>query len=723
MASWQRYSRLAISGRNYYQINMSLSRKTFIRLLWSLNVLLVLLMVIPVTGLPPIFQFVGRLHPLMLHFPIGLLVVALLFEFLNQKGQKHFKASADLTLWLGAFTATFAAIAGLLLSIGGGYGGNNFDFHKWFGLATSLIAAILIQLQSGKQKGILSLYTILVILLVITGHFGASLTHGEDFLTEVFEDTGSMTLDTEAPVFSQVIMPVVEAKCISCHNPNKVKGGLLMDTEANLMKGGETGSIIVPGDLANSKFISHTLLPTEDKLHMPPKGKVQLTNEEIKMLSWWVENGASFDSKVNEISADDPIQIVFASYFTEDEIDIDFVEPEILASLNANGINVKQIAEDKPFLSVYLGQRKELSRDELKALRKVEDQIFTLDLGGSYIDKSIMKEVARYENLHRLYLDNTMVDDGMLSPITDIEYLQYLNLYGSQVTEKGVDRLLKLPSLEQLYIWQTQVEQEQLAILQKDNPSIEINGGLPIGSDFATAKLVAPKVDFTSSFFDKQTLVDVSYNLSDTKLFYQFDDTAPQLITDGQVAITESGKLTVYAQKEGWEDSPIVEQVFIKVTENSIKQSKLKYGPKGSYTGNGVSTLFDLNKGSENFRDGQWLGFAGDDLIVDVELNQSREISSVFVSTLDDIGQWIFPPTQVEVWGGNDPNSLTKLQELSLRKPEESEPQHMIIHELAFETTKLKHIRVRVKNYGDLPEWHQGKGTPAWLFIDEVAFN
>lgn len=703
---------------------MSLSRKKFSYLLWSLNLLLVVLLIIPLTALPSIFQFMGRLHPLILHFPIGLLVVALLFEVLNQRGQKDFKTSANLTLWLGAFTATFAAIAGLLLSINGGYGGDGFLFHKWFGLATSLLAALLIELQQRLKKAILPLYSTMVLLLIITGHFGASLTHGEDFLTEVFENSESITLQAEEPIFSQVIIPIVEGKCLSCHNPSKLKGGLLMDSQEGLMKGGENGSIIIPGDLIKSKFVSHTLLPMKDKLHMPPKGKSQLTNEEIKMLSWWVENGASFTSKVNEVDVGDPIQAVFASYFaSEDEIDIDFAKPETLLSLNNAGFNVKQIEPDKPYVAVYLGQRKELTIKDLKTLREVEEQIYTLDLGSSLVDKRLLKEVARYENLHRLYLDNTMADDDMISAIRKLEYLEYLNLYGSKVTEKGVSKLLQMASLNQLYLWQTEINPEQLATLQQDHPAIEINGGLPQNSDFTKAELVPPKVTFVSSFFDRSMLVEVSYNLSNTDLFYQFGDSEPQPLTDGQVTLSESGKLIVYAKKEGWEDSPLVEQVFIKVTENSIKQSKLSHEPKGTYKGNGVSTLFDLKKGDENFRDGQWLGFSGDDLVVDVELKKSRNISSVFISTLDDIGSWIFPPTHLEIWGGNDPDNLTKLQELAIPKPEGPEPKRMVIHELTFDTKQLKHIRVRVKNYGNLPEWHPGKDTPAWMFVDEIAFN
>ncbi len=703
---------------------MPISRKTLTRLLWALNLLLVILFLVPIQELAAIFQFVGRLHPLVLHFPIGLLMMALLFELLAKRGQKDFARGAELLLWLGAYTAVISAIAGFLLSVNGGYAGDGFVFHKWFGLATSLIVVLLIDLKERLSNAVLPLYTVLVILLIITGHYGASLTHGEDFLTEVFDTPETLSLNTEAPVFTQVVQPVLDAKCISCHNPNKLKGGLLLDTEEGILKGGESGSILTPGDLINSKLISHLLLPMEDKLHMPPKGKNQLSNEEVKLLSWWVETGASFTSLVKEIDKGDAIQPVLASYFApEEEIDIDFADDDLISSLMNSGFNIKQIEPDKPYLEVYLGQKKALDTDQLKKLRKIREQIYTLDLGGSRIDKAILKEVARYENLHRLYLDNTETDDNMVSAVRKLKHLAYLNLYGTKITAKGASQMAKLPKLNQLYLWQTELSGEELLALQSDHPAIKIDGGLPEDSEFTRAELAAPKLEYESTFFDQELTVEVSYNLSETNLFYQLGGGPTQALENGRVKLTESGKLSVFAKKEGWEDSPVTEQVFIKVVDSGLRQTTLRHDPKGSYKAKGVTTLFDLKKGSENFRDGEWLGFNGDDLVVDVELKQSREISTVFISTLDDIGSWIFPPTSLEIWGGAEPGKLTKLQTLNLERPEGPEPKHMIIHELAFDTQKLKHLQIRAKNYGNLPEWHPGKDTPAWLFIDEIAFN
>ncbi len=706
---------------------MRFSRKSLLVLLWALNAILALLVVVPISELPAIFQFVGRLHPLVLHFPIVLILASFLFELIAQKTNKpEYAEPATLLLWLGAFSAVFSAIAGALLSVNGGYGGNTFVFHQWFGLATSIIVTLLIQIRANKglSKGFIPAFGGLCVLLIITGHYGASLTHGENFLIEVFEEsTPSVLIDAE-PVFAQVVQPILENKCLSCHNPNKVKGGLSLASEEEIVKGGENGAILKPGDVLNSTFISHLLLPTEDKLHMPPKGKTQLTNEEIKLLEYWVVSGGSFNKLVNEIPQDDPVQLILASYFVPEEpLDIDFVSAQTIASLNSNKVSVKQIEADKPYLEVYMGQQDALQLAEIKGLKKVRKQVYSLDLGGSNIDKAMIKEIAKFENLHRLYLDNTVADDAMIGAIRKLKKLEYLNLYGTNVSRKGVNQVLKIKSLDKLYLWQTKVDAQDLEKLKVDHPNVVINGGAIDDTTFEEVQLNTPRMVYESSFFDDKMTVTVPYSLSDTDIYYQIGSAAPKILEGREIELTASSKVTVYAKKEGWKDSEKAEQAFILVRPNRFKKNRLKFDPKGTYKAKGIETLFDLKKGSENFRDGNWLGFNGDDMVVDVELSASRPLESVFISTLDDTGSWIFPPTELEIWGGSSSSNLQKLNTLSITPPDGPEPKHMIIHELAFDKTDLKYLRVVAKNYGNLPDWHPGKDTPAWLFIDEIAFQ
>ena len=693
--------------------------------LWVGNGLLSLLYLVPIAEIPAILRFFGRLHPMVLHFPLVLLLVAFLFELYGTK-KPNWKEPAEFLLAAGAATAYVSALAGFLLSIGDGYAGQTFEAHKWLGLATSWLATLL---YTGKhflvsKKAYLPLFSLASLSLIITGHMGANLTHGEGFLTAAFEEQKTGLPAPEMTLFNGVIQPVLQQKCISCHNPDKQKGELLLTSAELLTKGGKSGQVLIPGNVSESKFISYLHLPINDDLHMPPKGKVQLTQEELEILSWWVDSGASFGETFGSLSADAPIQATFTAHFGTNEPDIDFADESTLERLNAEGISVSPIAEDSPYLNAYLGNQKALGLSDLKKLRKVSDQLYALDLGNSAVTEKMVKELSRHENLHRLYLDNTGLDDKALSPLKKLTNLEYLNLYGTSVSKKGVDRILSgLTSLKNLYLWQTAISEEEIRGLQARHQEIEINGGLSSGSQFANAQLVPPVISYESVFFNETTTIEANYRLANAKVFYQIDDGPLQELVDGKLTLDQSAKVNFLARKEGWEDSEVRSETFVRINRPNLSNKLLEHPPKGAYTAKGVNTIFNLRKGSENFRDGEWLGFNGDDLVVNVTLSEAKELSSVYISTLDDTGSWIFPPTKLEVWAGNSADEMRKISELKLKSPEGPQPKNMIIHQLRFEKQIIKHLQVKARNYGNLPEWHPGKGTPAWLFIDEVAFE
>ena len=704
-----------------------MSKKQLNILLIGFNAILVLLFFVNTKELFPIFQFLGRLHPLVLHFPIVLIIVAFLFEMLSRKeGNNEFHKASEMMLSLGAFSAVITAIAGYLLSLNGEYLGDSFDFHKWFGLATSVgtLAIVLFNQRQRAHQLFMPSYGLVIILIIITGHFGATLTHGEGFLTDVFNEKKVIALNADAPIFDQIVFPILDSKCSSCHNENKLKGELLLTSKDGILKGGESGKVIVNGDTQNSLLIQNLHLPQEDDAHMPPKGKNQLTDEEIKMLTWWVASGAPFEQAVSEIAIEDPIQVILVSYFTpKEKINIDFASPELIKSLSDELTHISQISAELPYLEVRMGHNKSLESNDINKLRKIRKQVYTLDLGNSNVDKSILNEISDFKNLTRLYLDNTALNDEMVAELKKMKNLEYLNLYGTKVTQAAVKNLIELPELKQLFLWQTDISLKEINALQVDYPNIEINGGLAEDSEFTKAQLVPPVMDFVSSFFENEMTVDVNYSLSDTEIFYQIDDEPLRLVQEGKIEIKKSLKLKLIAQKEGWEDSSPIEQVFIKVTKSDLKSTKLTHQAKGEYLGNGVATLFDLNKGSNNYKDGKWLGFNGDDLVVDIEFEKSKVLTAVFISTIEDLGAWIFPSTSIEIWGGNDPNQLNKLKELKFTAPEGPAPRNMKIHQIHFDAKEVKYLQVRAKNYGILPDWHPGKGNPTWLFIDEIAFE
>jgi len=110
----------------------------------------------------------------------------------------------------------------------------------------------------------------------------------------VFSASGSAAEPTpaQAQFFENKIRPILANNCYKCHSQQaeKVKAGLLLDTKEGVLKGGETGPAIEPGDPEKSLLIK-AVRYTDPDLQMPPKGK-KLAEAEVADLVAWVKMGA-----------------------------------------------------------------------------------------------------------------------------------------------------------------------------------------------------------------------------------------------------------------------------------------------------------------------------------------------------------------------------------------------------------------------------------------------
>jgi hypothetical protein len=80
---------------------------------------------------------------------------------------------------------------------------------------------------------------------------------------------------------------------VSCHRPDKHKGGLRLDAYAQLMAGGEDGAVVIPGDPAASEIVRRITLPPDDDDYMPSDGKKPLSAAEIQVIQDWIAGGAA----------------------------------------------------------------------------------------------------------------------------------------------------------------------------------------------------------------------------------------------------------------------------------------------------------------------------------------------------------------------------------------------------------------------------------------------
>lgn len=254
-------------------------------------------------------EFIGRLHPLLVHLPIGFLVLLGIFELLARWPRGQDLVPAIRVILILTLPVSWAGIGcGWLLADSGDYDGGSLFWHRWLGLGLGLACAVLLGLH---WLGQLRVYRWALMgtlgLLAATSHFGGSLTHGKDFLSwpkakSAASQSGATGELATQSFHAAVIQPIFNQTCVSCHGAEKAKGGLRLHTAAGLLAGGDSGSVIQPAGATQSVLGKRLALPLEVEEHMPPDGKRQLSANELALVNWWLDAGAPTDKTVQELN-------------------------------------------------------------------------------------------------------------------------------------------------------------------------------------------------------------------------------------------------------------------------------------------------------------------------------------------------------------------------------------------------------------------------------------
>ena len=263
--------------------------------------------------------FLGPFHLVFLHFPIGFLTLTGLLELWAtvwpMEGLRRVIGVA-----LATSVAAAVLVAGLgLLKADGDYSADVLGLHRNLGLALVAVAALALGLHGfagpvGRVRSWayrVSLMSALG-LLMATGHQGGTLTHGRGFLSqnspaplrrlmEAMEPSpvpalpvsGKQEPEGKADDGKAAAWHILEAKCLSCHGPDKQKGKFRVDQPDVLLRGGASGEpAVVPGDPAKSNLVRLLLLPRGHDDAMPPDGKEPLSGEELLVVLQWIQAGA-----------------------------------------------------------------------------------------------------------------------------------------------------------------------------------------------------------------------------------------------------------------------------------------------------------------------------------------------------------------------------------------------------------------------------------------------
>ncbi|WP_411029815.1 c-type cytochrome domain-containing protein [Spongiimicrobium sp. 3-5] len=678
----------------------------------------------------------GNLHPLFVHLPIGIIVLAFLMELYYRKKPKPKDNGTILfALGLGAISSLFSAVSGWLLGDGGDYDAEILFRHKWIAIAFTIGTLLLFFLKKSSnktmQRAYLPFFGVVLALLTLAGHFGGSLTHGEDFLfKEAYEEPIIENVDN-ARVYAEIIQPIFNKKCTSCHNSSKIKGGLLLTSKSELMAGGDSGSLFDTLEVEKSSLLTHRLkLPIEEKEHMPPKGKVQLTAEEILLMDWWIQQGNCFDCIVKNLPTTDKLDAILSS-LEEDTSPkaliakkVDAVPEDFIASLKEHRISAKLISEEMPLLSVNFLRRKDLTKEDFDLLKKYGDNVVEMNLGHTNLSDELGAQLKSFKHLTKLQLQHTGITAASNVIFEKFEFLTSLNLLNTEVDNSLLEKLVKLPHLKRVFVWQTNITNDALAQFQNKNSELTIQSKIA-DSIFTASTLAPPVIIADSEIFQDSIKITLEQYFDGAKIFYKTEnsknDTIPKEYTE-PFYLKETTKLKSFAVKDDWEPSLPSSADFLK-SKVEISSISLVNNPHPKYTGKEGLTLMDLKRGSTNFVDGNWLGYERQHMTAIIELKKAYRVSNVSVGSLSVPGNWIFPPVGYTVWGSTDGTSYKKLKTVKLPKLEPSIIVERNAYDINFDPVLLKKIKILVQSPLKNPEWHQAPGGDSFIFLDEIVLN
>lgn len=451
-------------------------------------------------------QFIGHFHPVIVHMPIGIMLLGGFLLFYQGPQLNKFDKVISLAFLVGSISATLACFTGWLLAQSGEFDSVLIQKHQWVGIAT---AAIGWTIYFNKYKKVLAIS--LVVLIIITGHLGTTLTHGENYLFSsnkeenieqiniivakknetVLKSKDSIKI-VSYNVYKEEIKPILQVRCYNCHGPLKQKGGLRLDSESFIKKGGKEDIVLVVNNPLKSKMYTNLVLPMEDDKHMPPKGKHQLTNQEITTIKQWIANGASFEDKIDTItnslkeSTADSVHLMEINKVkavgtkllsvVKENMPIAINNATIELFKNKN-IILTSLGEGSNFIVANFINAVPFNSEDIADLKLIKNQLSVLKLSNLPIKDSEIKIISNFKNITRLNLENTAITDESITYLNQLPKLEQLNLYGTNITDESLKQLSMYKNLSVLYFWKTKVTKAGIENFVKIKPNVKIEMG------------------------------------------------------------------------------------------------------------------------------------------------------------------------------------------------------------------------------------------------------
>jgi uncharacterized membrane protein len=422
-------------------------------------------------------QFIGRFHPLLVHFPIALFLLVPILEIGGRNPRfAYLRLSVDFVLALATLAALTAALLGWCLGRAGGYSGTLVTQHMWGGISLAIVCWLCWLLRAQLRASGVSYPIALALgagLVAWTGYRGGQLSLGPNHLTEHMPNGLRSLLGVEGKretpdsradpntFYGARIQPIFAAHCITCHGTNKQKGKLRLDSYRALMRGGKDGPVIQTGNIQTSDLFRRISLPAGHDDFMP-KGKQPLSADQLKVIELWIGAGAS------DTLAVDAIKNAPLGSAASTEVKFEQIDSAAVAKLrSALAPAVSDLQKHFPNILDYdsrgsadlrlnasiLGSR--FGDRDLEAFAPIAQHIVVADLSRTAVTDHSATAIAAMKRLRVLRLTDTRLTDATVLRLDSLKQLESLNVYGTPVTAAVLPTIASLPKLSHFYAGQT----------------------------------------------------------------------------------------------------------------------------------------------------------------------------------------------------------------------------------------------------------------------------
>jgi len=479
-------------------------------------------------------EFVGRLHPVFLHFPIALGVVAAVVELWGAVRRQPGPSSFALTaIWFAAVVAVVTAFSGWFFAEYEVQEATlNLFLHRWTGIACAvLLVALAIGgsfIRAHPTPSRSGAWRMLLLAtaggLAFTGHLGGSMVYGDGFVTDAFwaaidqteksqrdaatraakkqlgiADTAvvadaSAAASSSAPATASVpvnaaantgstsgvdfvkqVVPILSAHCYECHGNGKHKGGVYLDDWSRMTTARKGEFVVKPGDPKASLMLINVELPADDDSAMPPEGD-RLTPTQIAIIRTWIEQGAPSGGVVASPRAESDNRWTLPERpLKPEELARIQRETSALASL---GVIVQPLAQESSNYEANASLATQpIENAQLSQLAQLADFLVVLNLAHCAIADDASGELTHFSALRVLRLDHTKVGDQVAASLAKMQKLESINFVATELTDDGLNSLRSLKSLRKLYVWSSRVTPEGSKQFRLARPDVQLIDG------------------------------------------------------------------------------------------------------------------------------------------------------------------------------------------------------------------------------------------------------